>query len=246
MTAEPTTTVDPATLLTHVLRLADDNLILSQRLGELIARMPELEEDIAVANIALDHLGQARNFYQYATEIEAAAGAAGMFKMVRSLHEKVLTPSLNFNDPNPNVDWDRVPFAVNTELRQWPTPPNGIRRGGVSAFGFGGTNFHVVLEEHVPGRHKPPSRVFATASLPSSAAPAVVPTDVVADPTKPPPRGALVLGGRDDADLPARHEAVAGASDFYLVEEVDPDRAREIVIRLVTRRIPGPAIARGV
>ncbi len=127
-----------------------------------------------------------------------------MFKMVRSLHEKVLTPSLNFNDPNPNVDWDRVPFAVNTELRQWPTPPNGIRRAGVSAFGFGGTNFHVVLEEHVPGRHKPPPRVFATASLPSSAAPSAAPTDVVADPTKPPPRGALVLGGRDDADLLAQ------------------------------------------
>ena len=78
-----------------------------------------------------------------------------MFKMVRSLHDKVLAPSLNFRDPNPNVDWDRSPFRVNTELREWPAPPCGVRRGGVSAFGFGGTNFHVVLEEHVPGRHKP-------------------------------------------------------------------------------------------
>ena len=87
--------------------------------------------------------------------LKAAAGSAGMFKMVRSLHDKVLTPSLNFNDPNPNVDWDSSPFVVNTELREWPTPACGVRRGGVSAFGFGGTNFHVVLEEHVPGRHKP-------------------------------------------------------------------------------------------
>lgn len=57
-------------LLTYVLRLADDNLILGQRLGALIARMPELEEDIAVANLALDHVGQARNLYQYASELD--------------------------------------------------------------------------------------------------------------------------------------------------------------------------------
>ena len=58
-------------LLTYVLRLADDNMILGQRLGDLIAKMPELEEDIAVANLALDHVGQARNLYQYAAELEA-------------------------------------------------------------------------------------------------------------------------------------------------------------------------------
>ena len=54
--------------------------------------------------------------------LKAAAGAAGLFKMVRSLHDKVLVPSLGFHDPNPNVDWDTVPFAVNTELREWPLP----------------------------------------------------------------------------------------------------------------------------
>ena len=137
--------------------------------------------------------------------LKAAAGAAGMFKMVRSLHDKVLTPSLNFEDPNPNVDWDTSPFVVNTELRDWPTPPSGVRRGGVSAFGFGGTNFHVVLEEHMPGRHKPPPRVFAGASV---SRPAATSTAGYARPrstaTKPPPRGALVLGGRDDADLLAQ------------------------------------------
>ena len=106
--------------------------------------------------------------------LKAAAGAAGMFKMVRSLHDKVLAPSLHFVDPNPNVDWDTSPFAVNTELREWTTPPSGVRRAGVSAFGFGGTNFHVVLEEHVPGRHKPAPRVFAGAAVDraSDAAPA--------------------------------------------------------------------------
>ena len=140
--------------------------------------------------------------------LKAAAGAAGVFKAVRSLHEQVLAPSLNFNVPNPNVDWDTVPFAVNTQLREWALPPSGIRRAGVSAFGFGGTNFHVVLEEHVPGRHRPPARVFASAALPAGVtapvAPSAAPDGGTADPAKLPPRGALVLGGRDDADLLAQ------------------------------------------
>ena len=66
---------DGPPLLTWLLRAADDNLVLAQRLGELIASMPELEEDIAVANLALDHLGQARNLYQYASELDGPARA---------------------------------------------------------------------------------------------------------------------------------------------------------------------------
>ena len=152
--------------------------------------------------------------------LKAAAGAAGLFKMVRSLHEKQLPPSLNFADPNPNVDWDTLPFAVTTELRPWPEPTNDVRRGGVSAFGFGGTNFHVVLEEHVPGRHRPPARSFASAGIPGAApAPAGAPPTSQGATTpeagasasvgaaKAPLRGALVLGGRDDADLASQVQA---------------------------------------
>ncbi len=159
--------------------------------------------------------------------LKAAAGAAGMFKMVRSLHDKVLPPSLNFNDPNPNVDWDTSPFVVNTALRAWPTPTSGVRRGGVSAFGFGGTNFHVVLEEHVPGRHKPAPRVFAGASVAQPATVQPVGEHVVmVDPAKPPPRGALVLGGRDDADLLAQvRVALADAQAGRAPAPARPDRA---------------------
>lgn len=60
-------------LETYALRLADDNMVLAQRLGALIARMPELEEDIAVANLALDHVGQARSFYQYVVELASVS-----------------------------------------------------------------------------------------------------------------------------------------------------------------------------
>ena len=74
-------------LLTYLLRLADDNLVLAQRLGELIASMPELEEDIAVANVALDHLGQARNFYDYATDVDPAHRSEDDLAMLRTERE---------------------------------------------------------------------------------------------------------------------------------------------------------------
>ena len=143
--------------------------------------------------------------------LKAAAGAAGLFKMVMQLHEKQLAPSLHFNDPSPNVDWAHTPFRVNTELTEWPADPEGARRGGVSAFGFGGTNFHAVLEEHVPGRYRPEDapRSFASADVPHESVQASV--SAMDQPTTPraPLRGALVLGGRDDADLVTQLERVA-------------------------------------
>ncbi|MEX0756669.1 MAG: Phenylacetic acid catabolic protein, partial [Acidimicrobiia bacterium] len=54
----------------YVLGLGDDNLVLAQRLGEWISRGPDLEDDIAVGNIAIDHLGQARALLTHAGEIE--------------------------------------------------------------------------------------------------------------------------------------------------------------------------------
>ena len=74
-------------LFTYLLRLADDNLVVAQRLGELVSWMPELEEDIAVANLALDHLGQARNLYTYAGEIEGAGRGEDALAMERTERE---------------------------------------------------------------------------------------------------------------------------------------------------------------
>ena len=54
--------------------------------------------------------------------LKASAGTAGLFKMVKSLHEKVLTPSLNFVNPNPNVDWDTSPCKVNTTCLLYTSP----------------------------------------------------------------------------------------------------------------------------
>jgi malonyl CoA-acyl carrier protein transacylase len=77
--------------------------------------------------------------------LKAAAGAAGLIKAALALHHKTLPPSINFEDPNPTVDWNTSPFFVNTEAKPWDG--GRIRRANVSAFGFGGTNFHAALEE---------------------------------------------------------------------------------------------------
>ncbi|MFJ6556519.1 amino acid adenylation domain-containing protein [Streptomyces luteogriseus] len=78
--------------------------------------------------------------------LDAAAGAAGLIKTALALHHGKIPPSLNFDEPNPQIDFAASPFYVNTELVSWPDR-DGPRRAGVSAFGFGGTNAHIVLEQ---------------------------------------------------------------------------------------------------
>ncbi len=96
--------------------------------------------------------------------LKAAAGAAGLLKAVMALHHQELPPSIHVEELNPNIDWATSPFAVNTELRPWDAPAHGVRTAGVSAFGFGGTNFHAVLEEYVPG-HIPHERAEGRARV---------------------------------------------------------------------------------
>lgn len=71
-TVSPSIDLTRAALTGYVLGLADDTLILAQRLGEWVTRAPQIEEDIALANIALDLLGQARTLLGYAGEVEGA------------------------------------------------------------------------------------------------------------------------------------------------------------------------------
>ena len=78
--------------------------------------------------------------------LNCASGITGLIKTTMALHHKQLPPSLNFEAPNPEIDFANTPFYVNTQLVDWQR--NGApRRAGVSSFGFGGTNAHVVLEE---------------------------------------------------------------------------------------------------
>ncbi|MGB2570898.1 amino acid adenylation domain-containing protein [Micromonospora citrea] len=78
--------------------------------------------------------------------LDTAAGVTGLIKAVLQLKHRELVPSLHYDQPNPEIDFDGSPLRVNTELREW-TVSDAPRRIGVSSFGMGGTNAHVVLEE---------------------------------------------------------------------------------------------------
>ncbi|ADD43707.1 type I polyketide synthase [Stackebrandtia nassauensis] len=77
---------------------------------------------------------------------DAAAGVAGFIKVVLALRNRQLPPSLNFDTPNPKIDFAASPFQVNTSLRDWDTDDRP-RRAAVNSLGLGGTNAHAILEE---------------------------------------------------------------------------------------------------
>ncbi|MDP6857107.1 MAG: SDR family NAD(P)-dependent oxidoreductase [Candidatus Thalassarchaeaceae archaeon] len=79
--------------------------------------------------------------------LKAAAGGAGLLKATFALHHRTIPPSAGFSEPNNSLDWEKIPFFVPTEARDWPKPKSHPRRASVSAFGFGGTNFHCALEQ---------------------------------------------------------------------------------------------------
>jgi polyketide-type polyunsaturated fatty acid synthase PfaA len=90
---------------------------------------------------------------------KAAAGAAGLFKVVMALHHRVLPPTIKVDEPNPELDLENSPFYLNTVMRPWIAHSDHPRRASVSSFGFGGSNFHLTLEEYCgpsvrPGRYR--------------------------------------------------------------------------------------------
>ncbi|MGS0675061.1 eicosapentaenoate synthase subunit PfaA [Shewanella sp. 125m-1] len=80
---------------------------------------------------------------------KSTAGTAGLIKAALALHHKVLPATINVSQPSPKLDIENSPFYLNTETRPWLPRTDGTpRRAGISSFGFGGTNFHFVLEEY--------------------------------------------------------------------------------------------------
>lgn len=78
--------------------------------------------------------------------LDAGACAAGVIKTLLAFEHEMLPPTLNFDEPNPQIDFINSPFKVNATLTPWPRGPQP-RRAGVSSFGLGGTNVHIILEE---------------------------------------------------------------------------------------------------
>ena len=145
--------------------------------------------------------------------LKGAAGAAGLLKLTLALRDKVLPPSVHCEHPNPEIDFAHGPLYVNTELRPWTIPSDGIRRAGLSAFGFGGTNFHAVLEEYVPHRlngngkrlaavDQTPLRLTET-TMNAKSFPSASPSSY-----KAPLRGALVIGTISESALAERLRTV--------------------------------------
>ncbi|MGW0871132.1 type I polyketide synthase [Streptomyces sp. NPDC002740] len=128
---------------------------------------------------------------------QAAAGVAGVIKMVQAMRYGVLPKTLHVDEPSPHVDWSSGAVALLTRHRPWPETGEP-RRAGVSAFGMSGTNTHIILEqapEPAPtGTDSGPADTEARADTGGHAAPAALP---------------LVLSARTPAALTAGAAALA-------------------------------------
>ncbi|MYE53792.1 MAG: type I polyketide synthase, partial [Chloroflexi bacterium] len=96
--------------------------------------------------------------------LESAAGIAGLIKAALALKHRVIPKQLHFNDPNPRVDWDKLPLKVTTEHVEWQRRGERPRVAGVNCFGISGTNSHIVVEEY-SGAEADAGRESPTAGL---------------------------------------------------------------------------------
>ncbi|HEV7513417.1 MAG TPA: aminotransferase class III-fold pyridoxal phosphate-dependent enzyme, partial [Candidatus Acidoferrum sp.] len=90
--------------------------------------------------------------------LDVAAGVAGLIKTALALHNRIIPASLHFTEPNPKLEIEKTPFYVNAALQEWRSEANAPRRAGISSFGSGGTNAHLVLEEAPQTEPSGPSR----------------------------------------------------------------------------------------
>ena len=97
--------------------------------------------------------------------LKGAAGAAGLLKVLFALDTKELPSTLHAEKPNPALGLERTPFYLNGSPKPWTRREGLPRRAAVSAYGFGGTNFHVVLEEHRPGTTHEAARRSSTSRI---------------------------------------------------------------------------------
>ena len=145
--------------------------------------------------------------------LEPAGGIAGLIKAVLAMNRGVIPPQLHRSELNPNLDWERLPVRVNTELTEWPRYSARPPRAGVSALGISGANAHVVVEGHGgPGGGLTGAATRCWPAGPAQHVAVKVPEWLADGPLdgppvekEPAPRGARVLplSGRSDAALHA-------------------------------------------
>ncbi|MGO9242759.1 MAG: beta-ketoacyl synthase N-terminal-like domain-containing protein [Bryobacteraceae bacterium] len=153
--------------------------------------------------------------------LKTAAGVAGLIKAAMAIHTRILPPTINCEQPRRDVDWLHSPCYLLRERKLWPAGPNP-RRAGVNAFGFGGINFHAVLEE---------APVTAAAPAAIAAPESAVSAEFFV--FRAPDRAALVARLRaTEARLPALDE---GSLRALALEEFDANREAGPVLSLVVR-----------
>ena len=100
--------------------------------------------------------------------LEPAAGVAGLIKAVLAMKRGVIPKHLHFRNPNPNMDWDRLPLRVTAAVMDWPLDSDRPPLAGVSSFGWSGTNAHVIVEGY--GSPNSTARGFAEGHVPAGSA----------------------------------------------------------------------------
>ena len=80
--------------------------------------------------------------------LESAAGIAGLIKAALAVNRGIIPKHLNFQNPDPNIDWENIPIRVTSDMMEWPSCDGRHRLAGVNSFGISGTNAHVLLQEH--------------------------------------------------------------------------------------------------
>lgn len=106
-----------------------------------------------------------------------SAGLAGLIKTVLAIEHQVIPRQINLRKLNPEIDWEHAPFFVPTENLPWPAPADGgPRRAAVNAFGVGGLNVHVVLDEFLPSECR---SLHPAAGVPHDSSPPQAPVAIV-------------------------------------------------------------------
>ncbi|MBX7252358.1 MAG: acyltransferase domain-containing protein, partial [Candidatus Promineofilum sp.] len=205
----------------------------STRVGDVV-EVESLATMFGAASKSSIGLGSAKSNIGH---LKAGAGAAGLLKTTLALHHKVLPPTLNANPPNPNIDFSQSPFYLVHEPAEWTPRAGAPRRAGVSAYGFGGTNFHLVMEEHVPGMLTQRQKQYAGVDIRSVGAQPATGTPSAAPVARPKPvRGILALGANTPNELKDRLDEVAKrveagwAPPFELPRAVDIRAKERLVI----------------
>ena len=136
--------------------------------------------------------------------LEAAAGVAGLIKAAMVVKSGLIPKHLHFRNPNPSLDWERMPVRVATEAMEWPHRGEQPRRAGVNSFGISGTNAHIVLEDHRTPRAAPTGELRPVGSARRVAITLPVESTLVSSPDRRPARReirVLPLSGKSEPAL---------------------------------------------